>query len=66
MLQASEIPVTTIWGDSDTVVVYAAFAEKIQRLLPKRQEYFVRDSGHLPHMENPQQFEAILTDVLAL
>ena len=66
MLQASEIPVTTIWGDSDTVVVYEAFAEKIQRLLPKRQEYFVRDSGHLPHMENPQQFEAILTDVLAL
>lgn len=66
MLQVSDIPVTTIWGDSDTVVVYEAFAEKIQRLLPKREEYFVRDSGHLPHMENAQQFEAILTEVLAL
>ena len=65
-LQTSDIPVTTIWGDSDTVVVYAGFADKIGRLLPKRQEYFVEDSGHLPHMENPAQFEAILTSVLGL
>ena len=65
-LQNSDIPVATIWGDSDTVVVYAGFADKIERLLPRRQEYFVRDSGHLPHMENPRQFEAILTELLAL
>lgn len=65
-LQTSEIPVTTIWGDSDTVVVYAGFADKIERLLPRRQEYFVTDSGHLPHMENPAQFEAILIDILNL
>lgn len=65
-LQISDTPVTTIWGDSDTVVVYADFADKIGRLLPKRQEYFVEDSGHLPHMENPAQFEAILTSVLGL
>lgn len=65
-LQSSDIPVTTIWGDSDTVVVYASFADKIERLLSKRQEYFVTDSGHLPHMENPAQFEAILTEVLGL
>ena len=65
-LQASDIPVTTLWGDSDTVVVYADFAEKIERLLPKRQEYFVKNSGHLPHMENPRQFHTILIEVLAL
>lgn len=65
-LQASDIPVTTIWGDSDTVVVYADLADKIERLLPRRQEYFVKDSGHLPHMENPAQFEAILANVLGL
>ncbi|MEL0152963.1 MAG: alpha/beta hydrolase [Halieaceae bacterium] len=65
-LQTSDIPVTTIWGDSDTVVVYAGFADKIGRLLPKRQEFFIKDSGHLPHMENPAQFEAILTQVLGL
>ena len=65
-LQTSNIPVATIWGDSDTVVVYAAFADKIERLIPRRQEFFVKDSGHLPHMENPVQFEAILTKVLGL
>ena len=65
-LQTSDIPVTTIWGDSDTVVVYAGFADKIERLLPKRQEFFIKDSGHLPHMENPVQFETILTNVLGL
>jgi len=66
MLQASDIPVVTIWGDSDTVVIYDDFAEKIERQLPKRHEYFVKDSGHLPHMENTQQFEAILSEVLGL
>ena len=65
-LQTSDIPVTTIWGDSDTVVVYAGFADKIERLLPKRQEFFIKDSGHLPHMENPSRFKAILSDVLTL
>ena len=65
-LQTSDIPVTTIWGDSDTVVVYADFADKIDRLLPKRQEFFVEKSGHLPHMENPGRFEMILSDVLTL
>ena len=65
-LQASDIPVTTIWGDSDTVVVYAGFAEKLERLLPKRVEHFVPESGHLPHMENQPHVEALLTDILLL
>jgi len=65
-LQASDIPVTTIWGDSDTVVVYTGFAEKLQRLLPKRVEHFVPESGHLPHMENQPYVEALLADILSL
>lgn len=65
-LQTSNIPVATIWGDSDTVVVYVGFADKIERLLPKRQEFFITDSGHLPHMENSDQFEAALTTILGL
>ena len=65
-LQASDIPVTTIWGDSDTVVVYTGFAEKLERLLPKRIEHFVPESGHLPHMENQPHVEALLTDILSL
>jgi pimeloyl-ACP methyl ester carboxylesterase len=66
MLEDSDIPVVTIWGDSDTVVVYERFAKKIAQLLPKRVEHFVPDSGHLPHMENRIAFEAILEKSLGL
>ena len=38
-LQTSNIPVATIWGDSDTVVVYAGFADKIERLLPNGRNF---------------------------
>ena len=64
-LQASTIPVTTIWGDSDTVVVYADFADKLDQILPKRNEYVIPESGHLPHMENTAYFHDVLTTVLA-
>jgi pimeloyl-ACP methyl ester carboxylesterase len=63
-LQESTIPVTTIWGDSDRVVVYADFAEKINRLLPRRDEYVVPEAGHLPHMENPEYFHMVLSTIL--
>ena len=63
-LQASTIPVATIWGDSDTVVVYADFAEKINRLLPRRNEYVVPEAGHLPHMENPEYFHRVLSTIV--
>ena len=66
MLQDSDIPVVTIWGDSDTVVVYERFAKKIAQLLPRRVEHFVPNSGHLPHMENRIVFEAILEKSLGL
>jgi pimeloyl-ACP methyl ester carboxylesterase len=66
MLQDADIPVVTIWGDSDTVVVYERFAKKIARLLPKRVEHVVPNSGHLPHMENRIVFETILEKSLGL
>ena len=63
-LESADIPVTTIWGDSDSVVVFDEFADKLERLLPKRNEYFVYESGHLPHLENPGEFQAILKSTL--
>ena len=63
-LESADIPVTTIWGDNDTVVVFDEFADKLERLLPKRNEYFVYESGHLPHLENPGEFQAILKSTL--
>ena len=63
-IQNSDIPVFTIWGDSDQVVVYKDFEKRIDSILPKRKEFFILDSGHLPHMENPKEFNKILLSIL--
>jgi len=56
--------VYTIWGDSDSVVVYNQIKDKLNKLLPNRFEYIVPNSGHLPHIENQNDFEKYLFDVV--
>ena len=59
------LPVYTIWGVADQVVVYDDFKDKLQRLLPNRQEFFIEQSAHLPQMENEIAFEELLiTEIL--
>ena len=54
------LPVYTIWGVADRIVVYANFKDKLQKLLPNRKEFFIQKSAHLPQMENKAAFEDIL------
>ena len=54
------LPVYTIWGVADRIVVYANFKDKLQKLLPNRKEFFIEKSAHLPQMENKTAFENIL------
>lgn len=56
--------VYTIWGDSDSVIVYNEIKNKLNKLLPNRFEYIVPNSGHLPHIENQSNFEKYLFDVV--
>ena len=56
--------VYTIWGDSDSVVIYNNIKDKLNKLLPNRFEYTVPNSGHLPHIENQSDFERYLFDVV--
>lgn len=56
--------VYTIWGDSDSVIVYNEIKNKLNKLLPNRFEYIVPNSGHLPHIENQSDFEKYLFDVV--
>ncbi len=58
------LPVYTIWGDSDEVVVYDEFSERLNELLPIRKEYFISNSGHLPHMENQDEFNKVILSIL--
>ena len=54
------LPVYTIWGVADQVVVYDDFKDKLQRLLPNRKEFFIDQSAHLPQIENETAFEKLL------
>jgi pimeloyl-ACP methyl ester carboxylesterase len=56
--------VYTIWGDSDSVIVYNDIKEKLNKLLPNRFENVIPESGHLPHIENQRVFENYLFDVV--
>ena len=58
-INSLDIPVYTFWGEFDNVVVYDKFKDRINKLLPTRKEFFIRNSGHLPHMENQDEFEKI-------
>ena len=58
----SDITYYTIWGDSDSVVIYNDFKEKLNKTMTKRKEFFISESGHLPHMENVEEFEKVLFD----
>jgi pimeloyl-ACP methyl ester carboxylesterase len=58
------LPVYTIWGDSDNVVVYDEFSERLNELLPNRNEYFISNSGHLPQMENQDEFNKVILSIL--
>jgi pimeloyl-ACP methyl ester carboxylesterase len=60
----SNMKVYTIWGDSDSVIVYNDIQEKLNKLLPNRFENFIPESGHLPHIENQESFENYLFDVV--
>ena len=56
-IDSLNIPVYTFWGEFDTVVVYDEFQDRLNRVLPNRKEFFISNSGHLPHMENQDEFE---------
>ena len=58
-IDSLNIPVYTFWGEFDSVVIYNEFKDRLNRVLPNRTEFFISNSGHLPHMENQDEFESI-------
>lgn len=55
----NKIPVVTVWGASDNVVVYDEFSSRLDSLIPERKEFTINNAGHLIHMDQPQPFEKI-------
>ena len=60
------IPVYAFWGRHDNVVVYDEFKDRLEEMLPNRKEFFIEKSGHLPHMENQDDFEKIFFKYLEI
>ena len=58
-IDSLNIPAYTFWGEFDTVVIYDEFKDRLNRVLPNRTEFFISNSGHLPHIENQDEFESI-------
>jgi pimeloyl-ACP methyl ester carboxylesterase len=54
-LHRIDVPVQIVWGEQDRILP-VAFASELKRLISTAQLHVMRDAGHLPHVEKPQEF----------
>jgi pimeloyl-ACP methyl ester carboxylesterase len=62
-LGAIEMPTMIVWGQSDRVIPMAAALSYHRRIPHSRLEIFER-TGHVPQLERPARFNALLDDFL--
>ena len=62
-LKSMNWPACLIWGKQDTVTP-PEVADEFNRLLPQSDLFWIDQCGHAPMMEQPAQFNTILTDWL--
>ena len=60
---ALTMPVVAIWGDRDTVTPLAQ-GEQLVRLVPHGRLEVMAGVGHIPQIEDPDAFNALLTRTL--
>ena len=63
-LSAIEMPTLIVWGLSDRVIPVAAAVSYHRRIPHSRLEIFER-TGHVPQLERPLRFNALLDDFIA-
>jgi len=63
-LATIEMPTMIVWGPSDQVVPVAAAASYRRRIPHSRLEIFER-TGHVPQLERPLRFNALLEEFLS-
>jgi pimeloyl-ACP methyl ester carboxylesterase len=59
-LHRIDVPVQIIWGEQDRILP-VGFANELKRLIPAARLHVMRDAGHLPHVEKPQEFCDLVT-----
>jgi pimeloyl-ACP methyl ester carboxylesterase len=60
-LHRIKVPAQIIWGDSDKVLP-VAYAAEFQKLIPGARVDIVKQCGHLPHTEKPEEFARLVKD----
>jgi pimeloyl-ACP methyl ester carboxylesterase len=58
-LHRIDVPVKIIWGDQDRIIP-VGFTKEFSRLLPNAQLHIMKDAGHLPQVEKPDEFVSIV------
>jgi len=59
-LRRIDVPVQIIWGERDRILP-VGFSNELKRLIPASRLHVMRDAGHLPHVEKPQEFCDLVT-----
>ena len=59
-LKGSEVPLMTVWGAND-IIIPLSHAEAVRRELPESVVRVIPECGHWPQMEQPGQFNPMLT-----
>jgi pimeloyl-ACP methyl ester carboxylesterase len=58
-LHRIDVPVKIVWGEQDRIIP-VAFTREFSRLLPKAQVHVIKNCGHLPPVEKPDEFVSIV------
>ena len=58
-LHRIDVPVKIVWGEQDRIIP-AAFASHYPKLRPQAEVHIVRNCGHLPPVEKPDEFVSIV------
>jgi len=59
-LHRIDIPVQIVWGEQDRILPLA-FLDEFKKRIPKAQVHVMKEAGHLPHVEKPQEFCDLVT-----
>jgi 2-hydroxy-6-oxonona-2,4-dienedioate hydrolase len=62
-LDALKMPVLIIVGAHDTPYILAASDYMVEKL-PSARKVMIQDAAHLPNMDQPEEFQAVVTDFL--
>lgn len=63
-IRGLQAPLDLVWGADDTVTPLPQ-ARHLQTLLPRARLHVIPGVGHIPHIEDPARFEALLVKTLA-